>query len=145
MRRQTMLFALALVLFHGWSPALVACQGWTPPPAVTIAGQVTDRASPALLAVEEAIANAMIDAGQDPKPMMDRWDVFWTAWRVWVHAQHAWANAYERRDTNVNQLEAAAVVAFCAAILLLPKEAPKELVSGVGFACAPQDGGIDGK
>jgi len=151
------LLPLLLTLFALLTPpAFVACSAFSsPPPAVSVAGDVTNRAAPILVAIEESAGNAAIDRGEDPlATVAPKWAPFWAAWRAWVAAQRAWADAWERGATDAEQAGAAAHAALCAATSLLPPEVPREVVAVTGLAClatttlatpAVADGGPDAR
>jgi len=116
---------------------LCGCAGLFPAPAVTIAGEVTNRATPALVVIETVQGDAAIARGEDPeKTVAPKWAPFWTAWKVWVAAQRAWADAYEHGGTGLAQAEASAQAAFCKASAVLPPEVPKAVIGVATIACA---------
>lgn len=115
---------------------LCSCPGWGPPPAVAIAGDATERATPALVAIMGAQGDAAIARGDDPRQtVLPRWASFWAAWKIWVAAQNAWATAYEARASNLGQVEAAARGAFCRAAEVLPDEVPRQVVATTAITC----------
>ncbi len=127
----------------------IACAGWQGPPAVSLAGEISNGLAPALVAVETAQGDAAIARGEDPqKTVAAAWAPFWAAWKAWTAAQRAWAAAYDAGAPGLEQAEAAARAAFCAARAALPASAPPELLTIAGLSCAllpagaaAQDGG----
>lgn len=125
----TLLAVIAFIFFAG-------C-GWQAPPPVTIAGIATNTVTATLVALEEAQGIAAIDRGEDPEAtVVPRWAPFWSAWKVWVAAHGAWADAFERGASDAGQAEAAARAALCAAQEALPPEVPREVAMVAGIACA---------
>lgn len=110
--------------------------GWQAPPPVTIAGIATNTITASLVAVEEAQGNAALERGEDPElTVLPRWAPFWSAWRIWIAAQGAWADAVERGASDAWQAEEAARAALCRAREVLPPEVPREVLAGIGIAC----------
>lgn len=102
----------------------------------TLAGIATNTTTAALVAIESAQGDAEIAAGRDPEvTVVPKWATFWQAWGIWIAAQHAWADAVDRGDSNAGQAEAAARAALCAAQSALPPEVPREVVVIAGIAC----------